>query len=606
VPPEPSSARPDEGTLLARVVSYTGDDDAARSLYRHDDGSFASYFDAFPASYWQRWSVLSGIELRVRPAGSGELHVWRSDAEGRAREVATRDVDHTRTTVVELPLEDFDDGGWYWFDLSGAETADAGWWAPAGVRPARSCRASLGITTLNREQYVIPLLRSIAAQPEIVDLLDRVFLIDHGSRRVRESDGFDGIETAFGGKLTLREQANIGGSGGFSRSMLEAIDARSDAVIILDDDVALDPESLRRMIRFEEFARTPMVVGGHMFDMRRPSRLLAMAEGFRMDRFLWNVIGPGGQDLTDHDFRATPWLHRRSDAQYTGWWMCLIPTEALRVTGLSLPFFIKWDDAEYGLRAAEHGYPTVTLPGAAVWHVSWDDKDDTVDWQAYFHSRNRLIAALVHSPLPHGGKTTLDEFLVSVKNLFALEYGAQAIRNAAYRDLLAGPDGMHEALGTKLQEVRALLTSYDSGRTVSHDEAPTPTGPTPRGIDALPSESPRGWRTAVLALPIALRNLIPARRRAADPPQAELPFRRTKWWINGRFDSVLVATADGSSDRWLRRDSRVFFALLLDAWRLTRRIRREWPELQATYKAAASDLVSIERWRETTSAPVGR
>ena len=76
----------------------------------------------------------------------------------------------------------------------------------------------------------------------------------------------------------------------------------------------------------------------------------------------------------------------------------------VREIGLSLPIFIKWDDAEFGLRANEAGYPTVSLPGAAVWHVPWTDKDDTIDWQAYYHARNRMLAALLHSPYPRGGR----------------------------------------------------------------------------------------------------------------------------------------------------------------------------------------------------------
>ncbi len=69
----------------------------------------------------------------------------------------------------------------------------------------------------------------------------------------------------------------------------------------------------------------------------------------------------------------------RLDADYNGWWMCLIPTSILREIGLSLPAFIKWDDAEFCVRARDAGYPTVSVPGVALWHVSWLGKDDSID-----------------------------------------------------------------------------------------------------------------------------------------------------------------------------------------------------------------------------------
>ena len=65
---------------------------------------------------------------------------------------------------------------------------------------------------------------------------------------------------------------------------------------------------------------------------------------------------------------------------------------------MPLPLFIKWDDAEYGLRARSRGYRTATVPGIAIWHMSFLEKDDTSDWQAYFHYRNRYVAAALHGP----------------------------------------------------------------------------------------------------------------------------------------------------------------------------------------------------------------
>ena len=63
--------------------------------------------------------------------------------------------------------------------------------------------------------------------------------------------------------------------------------------------------------------------------------------------------------------RSSRWLHKRADVDFNGWFMCLIPRVVLEEIGLSLPVFIKWDDSDFGLRAKQAGYPTVSFPGAA-------------------------------------------------------------------------------------------------------------------------------------------------------------------------------------------------------------------------------------------------
>ena len=44
--------------------------------------SFATYFNAFPASYWRRWSTLTSVVLRVELTGSARVDVYRSKATG--------------------------------------------------------------------------------------------------------------------------------------------------------------------------------------------------------------------------------------------------------------------------------------------------------------------------------------------------------------------------------------------------------------------------------------------------------------------------------------------------------------------------------------------
>ena len=44
--------------------------------------SFSTYFNAFPASYWRRWSTLGSVVLRVELTGTGRVDIYRTKATG--------------------------------------------------------------------------------------------------------------------------------------------------------------------------------------------------------------------------------------------------------------------------------------------------------------------------------------------------------------------------------------------------------------------------------------------------------------------------------------------------------------------------------------------
>ena len=362
--------------------------------------SFASYFNAFPASYWQHWTTVRSVMLTVRTAGRGTVLVYRSNGSGVKQRILTNEVDGAATTSVELVLNQYSDGGWIWFDLV-ADAEDLAFegaeWTTDDV-PARAGRASLGITTFNKPDYCVETLANLADAPEALELIDRIFVIDQGTDLVGDRPEFPGLVERLGEQLVVLRQPNLGGSGGFSRAMVETLAREdSDFVQLLDDDVRIEPESIRRSILFGQYATTPTIVGAHMFDLLDRPKLHAWAEVVDEQPFMWRALF---QERMPHDFsegnlRQSPTLHMRLDADYNGWWMCLIPKEALEKVGLALPAFIKWDDAEHCLRAREAGVPTVSLPGVALWHVSWVGKDDSIDWQAYFHARNRIVVVVV-------------------------------------------------------------------------------------------------------------------------------------------------------------------------------------------------------------------
>lgn len=577
----------------------------------HSMRSFGTYFNAFPASYWRRWTPVRAIRLVVRTSGPGQIVVNRSSARGTLQRHASRTVSGEGTQVFDLPLTAFGDGGWYWFDAYASDGAltirSAEWTADASLARTEGTFA-ISMTTMNKVEYCLDNIRTLAEDPELRSMLDVMYVIDQGSDRLRDHpEQLDPLQEQMGGQLQIIEQGNIGGSGGFSRGMYEAATEGSATYVVnCDDDIVIEPESLVRLRTFADFATRPTIVGAHMFDLNNRSVLHTFGERvdpWRIQPALASQDAELGHDLSSEPLRSTPWLHRRADVDYNGWWMCLIPTETVRAIGLSLPVFIKWDDAEYGLRARNAGYPTVSLPGAGVWHMSWTDKDDLVGWQAYFHERNRIITALLHSPYPRGGRVVKESQFMDVKHLISMQYYTEAGRLMAQHDVLAGPDALHPVIGTKLPQIRELAQGYDDASAKKdHDQYPAVHVDKPPRRGRPFSQPHRLMLPAWTAKTLVKQLVAPTREKSSQHPEAAIAHLDAKWWRLAAYDSALVSNAEGTQVSWYKRDPQQVREMLADAVSTHLELHRRWPELQQVYREAAPRITSFEAWEQTFAA----
>ena len=320
------------------------------------------------------------------------------------------------------------------------------------------------------------LLGQLGDAEELQPYLDTVMVMDQGKDKVTDSEYFPAAEAGLGDKLRVIVQGNLGGSGGYARGQLESVrKGTATYAMMMDDDVVCEPEGIIRAVTFGDLAKRPTIVGGHMFNLYSRSELHSFGEIVQPWRFWWQtrLDGYSQWDFGARNLRSSRWLHKRADVDFNGWFMCLIPRVVLEEVGLSLPVFIKWDDSEFGLRAKQAGYPTVSFPGAAVWHVPWTDKNDGVDWQSYFHHRNRIIAALLHSPYERGGRMVRESLNHQVKHLASLQYSTAELRHLAMEDVLRGPHALHGELATKLAEINAFRKQFsDAQLHTDRDELP--------------------------------------------------------------------------------------------------------------------------------------
>ncbi|WP_110206278.1 glycosyltransferase [Nocardioides daejeonensis] len=572
--------------------------------------SFGTYFNAFPASYWRRWTIVDAVTLDVLVRGAGTaVTVYKSMANGRSQRVDSVTVTGSEAESVrfELTLKPFVDGGWYWYDVvageDGAVVEQAEWSAEVPEERAAHGTVDICITTMNRPDFCAELLGQLGDDEQLAPYLDEVLVMEQGTDKVSGSAVFPAAEKALAGKLRVIEQANLGGSGGYARGQFESLrKGTATYAMMMDDDVVCEPEGIIRAVTFGDLCKRPTLVGGHMFSLYARSRLHSFGEIIQPYRFWW--MSPS-YAVNDWDFgarnlRSARWLHQRTDVDFNGWFMCLIPRSVIAEIGLSLPLFIKWDDSEYGLRAKAAGYPTVTFPGAAVWHVPWSDKNDALDWQAYFHQRNRFVAALLHSTYPKGGRMILESFNHQLSHLVSMQYSTVELRHMALEDVFAGPEQLHADLPIKLGAVREYVKPFSDAQLKVEREAFPPVRrhkPPKRGKDEF--EVP-GRRAQLMAAALApLRQFRKPRELAGEFPEAEITAMDARWYRLARYDSAVVSMPDGTSAALYRRDPDRYRDLLRRTVAMHNRLRQEWPALAERYRAHLAEMTSPDAWAAT-------
>ncbi|MFI2283927.1 glycosyltransferase [Nocardia beijingensis] len=576
------------------------------SIGAESEVSFCTYFNALPASYWRRWSVLSSVVLRLELAGHGRVDVYRSKADGsrihvQGKEFAVASGADSVVVEFETDLGPFEDGGWIWFDIT-TDTAvtllSGGWYAP--VEAPGDGSIAVGMPTFNRPTDAVKTLAALGSDPLVLEKIQAVIIPDQGTKKVVDEPGFAESAAALGDRLSIHDQPNLGGSGGYSRVMYEALKTTdAEYIVYMDDDIEIEPDSILRALAFARFAKSPVLVGGQMLNLQERSHLHVMGEVVDRGIFMWTAA-PNVE--YDHDFSKYPLkdrdnsklLHRRIDVDFNGWWTCVIPRRVAEELGQPLPLFLKWDDAEYGLRARAAGYPTVTLPGAAVWHMAWSDKDDAIDWQAYFHLRNRLVVASLHLP-GNGRGMVVNTIKATLKHLLCLEYSTVAIQNLAIRDFLAGPERLFQLLPSALGAVHELRKQYpDAVILPSSTELPLASH-----IDVGAVGEPANPIAKVTRLAKGVvHNFRPARTEHHETPQLNVPTLDARWFLLSQVDGVTVTTADGRGVVYRKRDPRQALGLFKEAMRLRKELAARFPEMQQRYRAAHPELTSTAAWEK--------
>lgn len=243
---------------------------------------------------------------------------------------------------------------------------------------ASSKNVSVGITicTFKREEYV---KRNLIVLKKLCNDIPQfnVTIVDNGKS----------LNIPAEKNIKIIPNPNYGGSGGFTRGLIEQIQQTENShVLMMDDDILIEISSLQRLYAFLRHIKKDyeeQMIAGSMLRMDIPSQQFENSAYWGKIRM--RALGRGLDLTRKEDLYKNENLPKHKN-KYAAWWFCCIPVTVIKHNGFPLPVFIKGDDMEYGIR---NGKEVITMNGIGVWHEPFKNKANPV--VNYFNDRNMLI-----------------------------------------------------------------------------------------------------------------------------------------------------------------------------------------------------------------------
>lgn len=393
--------------------------------------NFNTYFNAFSAVKWRRYTKVKKVGLALSFVGTIEVALYHNVlTKGVVRSTCLKKEtlisDTSSETGLAEPvfLSNFREGNLSFTIRALKETRflDGNYYAADAGAPKEVHLAAV-ITTFRREDELkANLVRAKSLDPSLF----HAYIVDNaGDLELPASDLYTRIANR-----------NLGGAGGFTRGMLAVMEEKAGRgfthCVLMDDDIILDPRVIERLVGFLSYttkAAENLFISGAM--LRRDKPYIHMESGALRDRTIVRGYGRGldmrlAGNVLQNDALTEP--------DYGGWWFYCIPIAYLREDNLALPLFFQWDDVDYGVR---NKAPILTMNGIGVWHDALEGKRSLS--YTYYATRNPLIVDACHGrPSKNKAIANLDRFVINNILMYRYDYAKMVIRAA--KDFMKGPD----------------------------------------------------------------------------------------------------------------------------------------------------------------------
>lgn len=358
---------------------------------------FDTYFNSLSVGKWDKYTYIKRYSIQIKIKGVfliTLLHIKYMNGAIVEKELGLRKVAAESCSEITMDFPMCEPVGLITFRISSLKDESVfygGYYLPCEVeQEPRAVKLALNICNYNRENYIyrnIDIIKRYILNDPDDNLKDRlaIFIADNSS--TIDSAKLPGIASVY-------PQGDYGGSGGFTRGLMEILWSKKKEnlthVVMMDDDILIEPESLKRLYAFLRHIKKEYYnafVGGALM---------------RLDYMHIQTCHGGSWDVehTYHFHKVNSDLHLLHDillneiedgAKINAWWFHCVPLTEVSLDNLPYPFFFHIDDVEFDLRNCKR---VIHLNGIGAWHEAFEYKPGSHLY--YYNTRNEYITYCIH------------------------------------------------------------------------------------------------------------------------------------------------------------------------------------------------------------------
>lgn len=569
---------------------------------------FFTYFNACSLAKWKKYAGIKRVYLHLEFAneainkeyactiqffGRSYLDSAASSLASGVRLTSTMGKTKENGSLVFdllIPETDYEVIGFALDVRGGVVLEKAYYYARVAEEQINPVKIALCTTTFLKEDYIIPNIElvknEVLAADDVIAKNFHMFVIDNGRTLDAEALSDEGV--------TVLPNPNVGGSGGFARGMMEAMkhDENFTHVLLMDDDVSISTESLRRTFNLLSLATGKYknaFINGAMLVAEEPNRQ------FEDVSYVVNSGAYASVKSNKYYMDQQQYIVRNEHIDveipkaYGAWWFSCIPVSAIEQVGLPLPLFVRCDDVEYGMRAKPI---YMTMNGICVWHDGFMGRSRaSVD--SYQYVRNFLIMIAMTDC------SSQDLFMLRMERALRLQlrvmsYDAADLILDGIADYLKGPDYFASLNGEEVIKRNAKKNE----KLVPLDELAEPY----RNVSY--NKRLLGDQSRIKPLLKLMRTLPYDRHLLPDVLLRETPeavFYSGLSILSPRTigTKTLVAIDLEGNQGAVRHMDRERYQQIMERWKaLKNELKERGDEVRAAYKEALPYLTSTEFWEK--------